>query len=142
MFERMMSMKLICLFGAAALISGCAATADSPYAQRRAAAYTVELEKALEGKVAGKPQSCIDLRRANGTQQIGERTILYKVSRKLVYRNDPVGGCAGLRRDRALVTRLYSSQLCRGDLVTPTDFTTGFSGGSCALGDFVPYQAN
>lgn len=142
MFGRMMSMKLICLLGTLGLISGCAATTDSPYAQRKAAAYSVELEKALGGKVAGKPQSCIDVRRADSTQQIGDRTILYKVSKKLVYRNDPLGGCAGLGRDLALVTRLYSTQLCRGDIVTPTDFTTGFSGGSCALGDFVPYQAN
>ncbi len=134
-------MKTICLLGAVVLISGCAAT-DSPAVQARAAAYSVELDKALEGKVAGKSRSCIDLRSANSTQQIGDRTILYKVSKKLVYRNDPIGGCSGLGRDRALVTRLYSTQLCRGDVVTPTDLTTGFSAGACPLGDFVPYEAN
>lgn len=134
-------MKTICLLGAVALISGCAAT-DSAATQARAAAYSVELDKALAGKVAGKPQSCINIRNAYSTQQIGDRTILYKVSNKLVYRNDPQGGCSGLGRDRALVTRLYSSQLCRGDIVTPTDLTTGFSGGSCPLGDFVPYRLN
>ena len=134
-------MKTICLLSAVVLISGCAAT-DAPAAQARAAAYSVELDKALKGKVAGKPQSCINIRNANSTQQIGDRTILYKVSKKLVYRNDPLGGCSGLGRDRALVTRLYSSQLCRGDIVTPTDLTTGFSGGSCPLGDFVPYRLN
>lgn len=135
-------MKIFCLLGTVALISGCAATANSPYAQAKAAAYSVELDKALVGKVAGKPQSCIDVRGPYTTQQIGDRTILYTVSRKLVYRNDPQGGCSGLGRDRALVTRLYSSQLCRGDIVTPTDLTTGFSGGACPLGDFVPYRLN
>jgi hypothetical protein len=136
----MMSMRLPLMIAGIALLNGCAI--DPQYTERRAAAYTAELGKELEGKVAGKPQSCINLRDAYSTQQVGDKTILYKVNRKLVYRNDPQGGCTALGRDRALVTRLFSSQLCRGDIVTPTDFTTGFSGGSCALGDFVPYRSN
>ena len=39
-----------------------------------------------------------------------------------------------------LVTRSQGSQLCRGDIGTVTDMTSGMVVGSCALGDFVPYK--
>ena len=135
-------MKLALTLGFVALLGGCSATVDRAYAENKAAAYDIAIGKALAGKTAGKPQSCISLREANGTEQIADRTILYNVNRRLTYRNDMRGGCLSLGRDRALVTKVYSSQLCSGDVVTPTDFVTGFSGGSCVLGDFVPYRSN
>jgi hypothetical protein len=134
-------MKLVLMIAASLIVSSCAMNPNSPYAQRKEAQYVAELDKALEGKVAGKPQSCIDLGRSQSTEQIGEKTIIYRVSRKLLYRNDVRSTCPSLGRDYALVTRVFGSQLCRGDLVQPTDLTTGFSGGTCSLGDFVPYRA-
>ena len=135
-------MKLALTLGCIAMLTGCSATVDLAYAERKATAYAVDIDKALAGKTAGKPQTCISLRDANGTEQVGDRTILYTVNKRLIYRNDPRGGCPSLGRDRTLVTRVYSSQLCRGDIVTPTDLVSGFSGGSCSLGDFVPYRSN
>jgi hypothetical protein len=134
-------MRYICVTSASLIITGCAMNPNSPYAQAKEAAYVADLDKALEGKNAGKPQSCIDLNRSQSTEQVGDKTIIYRVSRKLLYRNDLRSSCAGLGRDYALVTRVFGSQLCRGDLVQPTDLTTGFSGGTCSLGDFVPYRA-
>jgi hypothetical protein len=122
------------------LISGCAMSTNAAYAERQTAAYAAEMDKALSGKVAGKPQSCINLRDASSTQQVGDKTILYSVNRKLTYRNDPYGGCPGLGRDYTLVTHTWGSELCRGDVVTPIDLTSGFQAGACVLSDFVPYR--
>ncbi len=124
------------------LISGCAISTTAAYVEKQAAAYAAEMDKALVGKVAGKPQSCINLRDTSSTQQVGEKTIIYSVNRRLVYRNDPYGGCPGLGRDYALVTHTWSGELCRGDVVTPVDLTSGFQAGACVLGDFVPYRSN
>jgi hypothetical protein len=124
------------------LLASCAMSTNAAYTERQAAAYTAELGKALAGKVAGKPQSCIYLRDARSTQQIGDKTIMYEVSRKLTYRNDPLGGCSGLGRQDTLVTRTFGNQLCRGDIITPVDLTSGMQSGACILGDFVPYRQN
>lgn len=109
--------------------------AANPRAEKEAA----RLAKALDGKVAGKPVSCISLRDIRSTKGYGERTMLYEVNRGLVYRNDPAGGCP-MRDDRTIVTRTPGTQLCRGDIALVRDLTTGFDYGSCVLGDFVPYR--
>ncbi|MFM9852394.1 MAG: hypothetical protein ACKVOJ_06255 [Sphingomonadaceae bacterium] len=135
-------MRLVSIIAVSLLASSCAVGPNSPYAQAKDAAYIADLDKALAGKVAGKPQNCINLTQSYSTEQIGDKTILYKVNRKFLYRNDLRSSCPNLGRDYGLVTRIYGSQLCQGDLVQPTDFTTGFSGGVCSLGAFVPYQTN
>ncbi len=122
------------------LLASCAMSESLAYREAQTAAYNAELGKALAGKSAGKPQSCIRLRDTRSTQQIGDRTIMYEVSRKLTYRNDPVGGCFGLSRKDTLLTRTFGDELCRGDLVTPIDLISGSQSGSCILGDFVPYR--
>ena len=71
---------------------------------------------------------------------IDDDTILYRDGRT-TYVNKPLGSCNLLSRGSyALVTRSQGSQLCRGDIATVTDVTSGTTVGSCALGDFVPYK--
>jgi hypothetical protein len=41
---------------------------------------------------------------------------------------------------RALVTKNFGPQLCRGDLATVVDNSSGMSVGACSLGDFIPYK--
>jgi hypothetical protein len=73
---------------------------------------------------------------------IDDNTILFRDGRT-VYVNHPLGGCNNLQQSgRALVTRNFGPQLCRGDLATVVDNTSGMSVGACALGDFVPYKAS
>lgn len=135
-------MRFVLVIAASVIVTSCGVGPNSPYAQAKDAAYVADLDKALAGKIAGKPQNCISLTQSYSTEQIGEKTILYKVSRKFLYRNDLRSSCPSFGRDYGLVTRIYGSQLCSGDVVRPTDFTTGFSGGACSLGEFVPYIAN
>jgi hypothetical protein len=124
------------------LLASCAMSSNPAYLEAQTAAYNAELGKALAGKSAGKPQSCIRLRDSRSTQRIGDRTIMYEVSRRLTYRNDPLGGCSGLSSHTTLVTRTWNDELCRGDIVTPVDLGTGSQSGSCMLGDFIPYRQN
>lgn len=137
--------KALVIFPVAAVllcgtVSASSASRDARYAKEEA-----RLEKALAGKVAGKPVSCIRLRDAQGTESFDndKGTILFKVSRKLVYRTDTTGGCRDIGRTNALITRSFSGgQLCRGDIATSADLVAGFSAGSCAMNDFVPYKGS
>ena len=56
------------------------------------------------------------------------------------HRNDVSGGCTGLRYGDPVVSKTYSSQLCRGDILrTFSPGTPNMPSGSCALNSFVPY---
>ncbi|WP_426264092.1 hypothetical protein [Sphingomonas sp. PWP1-2] len=128
-------LPLIVLAGASAALS-----ADSKeYRAREAARDQVELDKQLAGLVPGKPQSCIDTFRYRDSTRVGDR-ILYKNGRNDVMVNDTGGGCFGLRRGDAIITKTFGSQFCRGDIVRTADLITSTPSGSCSFGDFVPYR--
>jgi hypothetical protein len=93
--------------------------------------------KALSGKVAGTPRSCISLNDARQSTTY-RSAIVYRVSSRLSYVND-LGKCPFLRDDNILVTKTFGSQLCRGDIVNMVDRGSHFPSGSCAFSDFVPY---
>jgi hypothetical protein len=67
--------------------------------------------------------------------------LIYRVSNKLVYVNQTTGGCQGVARGDALVTRQFQTRLCRGDIAQTVSLPPGIPTGSCALGDFTPYRA-
>lgn len=98
------------------------------------------MDQWLGDKQAGPPRSCIPSRQIRATHYVGGRTILYKISNNLVYRNDPPGGCPGLNSNLALETRSPSGLLCRGEIAQVRDYSQGYSPGACALGEFVPYR--
>ncbi len=137
--------KTMFILPLASLLLCSGVSASSEGRQARFAKEDARLQKALAGLTPGKPQHCIRLRDANVTQSFenGKGTLLFKVSRKLIYRNDTRGSCSGIGRDRALVTRIFGgTQLCRGDIAESADLVAGFTGGSCAMGDFVPYTGS
>jgi hypothetical protein len=127
------AMKRILILSASVLLAlpAVSATPKMTDAQR--------LEKALAGRTAGKPQSCVQLRDLGGSEVIGD-DILYRANHRIVYRNQSSGGCESARFGDALVTRIHSSRLCRGDVVRTADLRAGFESGFCVLGDFVPYR--
>ena len=97
-------------------------------------------EQALAGRTAGKPVSCIQLNRSNGTQLVDKTALIYKQSRHLWYVNQPDGGrCISLNPNRAITSSTSTAQLCANDLITVIDPSSGISFGSCGLGEFVPY---
>jgi hypothetical protein len=99
------------------------------------------LDAVIAGRTAGTPVSCVELRQLRGNRSFGPDAILFEgPTSSLAYVNRPAGGCAGLNRFRAIKLRTTSSQLCRGDIVTVFDPSSGAEFGSCPLGDFTPYR--
>jgi hypothetical protein len=112
---------------------------SSVAADKRGTRDQLAVEKALAGKVPGKPKSCLSSHDSDGSS-VHNGTVLFRASSKLVWKND-MNGCPSLREDDILVTQSYgSSQLCRGDLVKFMDRTSLFIRGACTFGDFVPYR--
>ncbi len=119
-------------------LAGC--TADVP-PKPLTPKQSAKLEKALEGKVAGEKINCISRQPQTNLTAISNNVVLYRVSRKLVYKNELIGSCNGLTRDDIIVTQSWGSQMCRGDLTRTVDRMSGMLSGACALGDFIPYRA-
>jgi hypothetical protein len=117
---------------AAAVVGGAAAAsaASLPPEER--------LARLLDGRVAGKPVSCISQYGIQSSEIIDDTAIVYRVGGKL-YVNRPRSGASWLDRDDILVTRTSSSQLCRIDAVTLIDRNSRFPSGFVSLGEFVPY---
>jgi len=128
---------------AASLFAFSAAAMAGPSAADRAADRAAQAEaklaKALDGRVAGKPVTCINLRDIDSSQIIDGTAILYKVG-GTTYVNRPKIGAESLRWDPILVTDTHSSQLCSIDTVKLIDRTSHFFQGFVGLGEFVPYR--
>jgi hypothetical protein len=128
------ALPILCLLGA------CTATADTSAARSSAAERDrIELAEELRGRVAGQPQSCVQLRNLRGNHSAGD-AIIFEGQGDVIYVNRPAGGCPDLGHGRALQTRSFSTQLCRGEIATVFDPVSGIQYGSCGLGDFVPYR--
>ena len=99
------------------------------------------MERHLGGKTASAPVSCITGMSGVDTIRVSDNILLYRVSGRLVYKNELRGSCHGLARDNdVIVTRTTGSGPCRGDIIRLVDRTSGIGGASCALGDFIPYR--
>lgn len=96
------------------------------------------LEKLLEGRVAGKPTSCISSFDTRDMEIIDGVALVYK-SGTTLYVNKPRNP-EDLDSDDILVIRPTGSQLCRLDMVNTVDRMGHFTTGFINLGDFVPYR--
>jgi hypothetical protein len=130
--------KLRFALAAALLASAGIASAES-YNDRVAATGEAKLAKALQGRVAGKPVDCINLRDIRNSQIYDNTAITYDVNGTL-YVNRPRNGASSLNWDPILLTDTHSSQLCSIDTVRLIDRTSRFPRGFVLLGDFVPYK--
>lgn len=97
-----------------------------------------QLQKALAGRVAGKPTMCITPSAISSTQIIDGTAILYRSGGK-VYVNRPRSGASSLRSDDVLVTTMNGAQLCSIDTVRLVDRAAYFPRGFVSLGEFIPY---
>lgn len=108
-------------------------------AQAAPADREAELARAIEGRVAGEPVDCIDLRRIRSSKIIPDTAIVYDAG-NVVYVNRPRSGARGLDRWDTLVTRTFTSRLCSIDAVHTVDPGSRMMTGVVMLGDFVPYR--
>jgi hypothetical protein len=94
----------------------------------------------LAGRTPGKPVSCIsDFDRDRASALYPDGSIVFEGRSGRVYLNHPAN-CPFLGRDRLIVDRTPTSQLCKGDIFEVRDQTTPIVYGSCAYGEFTPYN--
>lgn len=128
-----MRKTLTLLAGGALLAAAAPALAGQPIDRE------AELARAVEGRVAGEPVDCIDLRRVRSSRIINDTAIIYDMG-STIYVNRPRAGADSLDRWDTMVTRLHSSRLCSIDTVRMVDPTSRMMRGIVFLGEFVPYQ--
>jgi len=129
-------MRGILLIGLGGLIASCSyapPVGPSPVAQDK-------LAKELAGLVPGQPQACLPTYRSQDMVPIDDDTILFRVGKNLVYRNELNGACTTPGSGYTLVTRSTSTGLCRGDIAQIVDLHSHVVVGSCSFGDFIPYR--
>ena len=126
--------KIVSLIAGGLMLAGAPAFAFSPQGEE-------ELERALEGRVAGEPVRCINTWQSPSSRIIDRTAIIFRVGSTL-YVNRPRSGAESLNRSNALVSRRFgsASQLCDIDTMRVIDPTTGIMHGIVFLGDFVPYR--
>ena len=127
-------MRNVKLLSAAVLVAASAPAVSAPRMDQEA-----RLARALEGRVAGEPVDCINLRNIRSSQIIDRTAIIYDAG-STIYVNRPRGGRASLDRWDILVTELHSSQLCSIDVVHLYDSNSRVQSGFVFLGEFVPYR--
>ena len=127
-------MRNLSLLTAAVLVAASAPAAGAPRPDQEA-----RLSRALEGRVAGEPVDCINMRNIRSSRIIDRTAIIYDAG-STIYVNRPREGRESLHRSDTLVTKLHSSQLCSIDVVQLYNAGTGFQSGFVFLGEFVPYR--
>lgn len=118
--------------GAALVLTAAPATAKPRLTPQQ------QLDKALAGRVAGKPVDCINPR-FNSSTRIIDRTAIIYGDGNTIYLQVPENAQA-LRSDDVLVTELRGSgDLCSVDMVKLHDRSGGWFKGTVGLKQFVPY---
>lgn len=97
-----------------------------------------QLDKLLEGRVAGEPTSCIPQFETRDMQILDKTAIVYGRGTTL-WVNIPKSP-EYLDDDDILLTKTNGSQLCDLDIVQTLDRTSHVPNGFISLGKFVPYK--
>lgn len=122
----------IALVAAAAVLTGPALEARPQLSPQQ------QLDKLLDGRVAGKPVQCISQFDTREMQVLDKTAIVYGWG-NTIWVNTP-RNAADLDDDDIMVTRVYGSQFCSLDIVNTVDRSGGFTNGFISLGEFVPYR--
>lgn len=121
------------------LLAAAPAIAAGAGADRAAARGEARLAKLLDGRTAGAPVDCINLRDIQSTQVLDGTAIVYEGYGGRLYVNRPPMGAESLRGDDILVTKSWSDRLCSVDTVRLVDRGARFQRGFVGLGHFIPY---
>jgi hypothetical protein len=97
------------------------------------------LQRLLEGRVAGKPETCLSLPGLGSSEVIDGTAIVYHRGSRL-YVNRPKSGAKSLKSDYILVSRTSAGMLCNIDTIDLVDRYSRMQAGFVILGDFVPYD--
>ena len=125
--------KLVLILAAASVLAAPVAISAKPKLTPQQ-----QLDKLLEGRVAGKPVSCISTYDSREQQVIDKTAIVYD-SGSVIYVNKTTNP-ESLDSDDVQVIKLHTSQLCRLDTIQLHDRSGGFWQGFVGLENFVPYR--
>ena len=125
------------LLSIVAITAGVAVALPAQAEQRRSPEQ--QLARALDGRVAGEPVNCLNLRTVRNSRIIDRTAILFDAG-GTIYVNRPRAGAESLDRDDTQVLRSHTGQLCSIDTIQMVDPTSGMFRGSVFLGEFVPYR--
>jgi hypothetical protein len=99
-----------------------------------------KLAQSLDGRLAGEPVDCLNLRDIKSSRIINRTAILYETVGGTIYVNRPDAGRESLSDWDVLVTRTHMNRLCSIDVVDLYDSGARMRTGSVFLGQFVPYR--
>jgi hypothetical protein len=117
----------------AAALAGCAHTEGTRQEREEA-----RLAKLLEGRVPGKPESCITALSDNRLQFYDRTAVVYDAG-DTIWVSRPTDPRSLDTRD-VVVIRRTGSQLCKQDIIRTVDRTSGITTGVVFLENFVPYR--
>lgn len=121
-------------FGAIAtgmLAAGCATGAGYAGPSDKVAATLAKYER------TGETTACLNISRIDSIKALDERHFLVRTGVNSYYLNEPSAGCNGAGRSNQRIQYvLGNAQLCRNQIVTVVDNTSGIISGSCGLGSF------
>jgi hypothetical protein len=121
-----------------ALAAGAALMAASAVEARPKLTGEEQLNKLLEGRVAGQPVNCISLFDTRDQQVIDKTAIVYGTGRT-IYVNRPMNA-VDLDRNDVMVSDVHAGQVCKLDVVRLHDQSGGWYRGFVGLEQFVPYR--
>ncbi|MDT9598961.1 hypothetical protein [Sphingosinicella rhizophila] len=121
------------------LIAGAALVATGAAQAAPREAPEAKLAKMIEGRVAGEPVDCINLRNVRSSRIIDDTAIVYDAGGTL-YVNRPTAGRESLDQHDTLVTKTHSTQLCSIDVVQLYDTGSRMNSGTVFLGKFIPHK--
>ena len=122
----------------AALVAGLVTAPIMPVAAKTETA-DAKLTRLTTGRTPGKMVDCINLGiNSNDSEKLPGDGMAYRQGTTW-YVSHFEGGCPQLREDTIVVTKLHSSQLCRGDIADLRLSGANIPVGSCIFGAFTPY---
>ena len=121
-----------CLIGASLLLAGCASGGGYAGPSEKTAERLADFER------TGETTACLNINAVRSIEALDERHFLVRSSGNSFYLNKPSGVCAGAGRGNTRIQYVLggTNQLCRNQIVTIVDNTSGVTFGSCGLGAF------
>lgn len=126
------------IIGTLAVIAAAAGLVAAPIEARDRVSGEERLAKLIDGRTAGTPRNCIFTLGNRNLTVIDKTAIVYKDGNR-VWVNRTAYPEDIDENDILVIKRFSGSSLCRSDMITLADRSTGMFTGTIFLGDFVPY---
>jgi len=123
--------KVTTAFGAAALLAACTTTGSNYVMSDEVAAKLAKFEK------TGDVTNCLSLRSIDQIKPLDDRNFLIEAGVNDYYLAELSSSCTGADRSfNRLQYKTSLSSLCRNEIISVVDNSTGFTVGSCGMSDF------